>query len=114
MRYFLILFLLISFKAYPKQRIFYDNIANHQITDIRGNKTLDDVGPGYTMLEIDETFESYRLLPNGELEKYNLIEFKESEKQEKVVQKELRIDNFKTKHNIPDTYFEDLKEALND
>ena len=101
MKYFLIIFLLLSFNVFADQQIFYDKSKNHQIVDLSGTQTLEYIkatsgGVDYDVIVIDDNFEAVRINGN-KLEKYNFKEESATKNAIKKAAKEAKKDALKSK-----------------
>ena len=112
----LILCLCLPFVCNAEQKIFLNKTTGLQITDVSGNKTLEEIKTefgeaSYETMVIDETKEATRVKDN-KLEKYNFIEEGKAEKAAELVTKNEKIVRAKAILNVSDKDWDDLKEAL--
>ena len=111
MKYFLIVFLLVSFNVFADQQIFYDKVRNHQIVDLSGTQTLEYIkatsgDANYEVMTIKDD-EAVRI-KNGKLEKYNYKEESAAKKAIKDAERLVKKNALKTKLGLTDEEIEFL------
>tara|TARA_Y100000310_G_C20498486_1_gene722726 strand:- start:302 stop:610 length:309 start_codon:yes stop_codon:yes gene_type:complete len=100
------------------QKVFYSHSAKHTITDVSGNKTIDQIKAEFgnyadlQEIEIDPEIEAVKAQPNGDIEKYNRKDETAVAKAAKKAAKDEKEARLKTQLSLSDSDWNDLKEAL--